>query len=148
MKKIEDEWTAIVCGSRFGPPPEAGWEWCHHALTTFDRERRFEHIIQGGAPGYDERAAGWAKSRRRIWTTVEADWNRYKRAAGPIRNAKQLALLLRLTEPDRRLVLAFPGHDGTENMVSLAKAANIPVWRCSLVGRDGFLWTEDRGPLT
>ena len=46
----------------------------------------------------------------------KADWDKFGRAAGPIRNAQ----MLREGKPD--LVVAFPGGRGTANMVAQAKA--------------------------
>ncbi len=41
-----------------------------------------------------------------------------------------------------RAVLAFPGGDGTADMVVKARTASVPVWRCSLVGTSGWRWTR------
>jgi len=50
-----------------------------------------------------------------------ADWGKYSKSAGYIRNKQMLAE----GKPD--LVVAFPGGKGTANMVKLAKLANIPI---------------------
>jgi hypothetical protein len=138
----ENGFTAIVCGSRNGPYTEVERRWPHRSLDAFSRVRELDHIIQGGAGGFDSLAYDWAKSRKRMCTTVWADWHRHGRAAGPMRNEAQLAFLLRITEPHQRLVLAFPGGDGTEGMVGLAREARVPVWRCTLSKGEGFCWTE------
>ena len=44
-----------------------------------------------------------------------AQWTKYGKSAGPIRNAE----MLRFGKP--QLVVAFPGGDGTENMIGQAK---------------------------
>jgi hypothetical protein len=49
-----------------------------------------------------------------------ADWRRYGRAAGPIRNKEMLA-----HRP--QLAVAFPGGTGTADMVGKAKAAGLDV---------------------
>jgi YspA, cpYpsA-related SLOG family len=133
--------TVLVCGSRDGPLSEVERRWPHQALDAFDRQQSIGHVIQGGAGGFDSLAYDWAKSRKRMCTTVWADWHRHGRAAGPMRNEKQLAFLLRITQPHERVVLAFPGGDGTEGMVRLARESSVPVWRCSLGGLQGFHWT-------
>jgi hypothetical protein len=51
----------------------------------------------------------------------EANWNAQGKSAGPIRNTMMLAL----SHPD--LVLAFPGNDGTADMVRKAKKAKVKV---------------------
>lgn len=78
-------------------------------------------IIQGGAKGADFLAKVYAKFVGFSQVEYPADWNTYRKAAGMIRN-KQM-----LSEGKPNLVIAFPGGAGTANMVSLAKAANVPV---------------------
>jgi hypothetical protein len=53
--------------------------------------------------------------------TFDADWDKYGKKAGPIRNRK----MMREGKPD--LVIAFPGGSGTADMVSVARAAGVPV---------------------
>jgi precorrin-6x reductase len=53
-------------------------------------------------------------------TTVEADWNKYDRAAGPIRNAQMADM-----RPD--VVLAAPGKVGTANMIEAARTRGLNV---------------------
>jgi len=79
-------------------------------------------LIEGGATGADALAREWRKCRCE-GTTVRADWKRHGRAAGPIRNKRMLDDY----SPD--LVIAFPGGRGTENMISQAEAAGVPVHR-------------------
>lgn len=78
-------------------------------------------IIQGGARGADRAADEWAIIN---WVPLETylpDWDKYRKAAGPIRN-KQM-----LDEGKPDVVIAFPGGRGTANMVSLAKKAGVEV---------------------
>lgn len=91
-------------------------------------------IIEGAAPGADRLAYHWAMSRGFAVTEYPANWNTLGPRAGPIRNARMLAE----GKPD--FVLAFPGGRGTEDMVSKAKAAGVPVLR---VRRDGTVELED-----
>jgi hypothetical protein len=96
-----------------------------------DRKRVFDEldklrpdrIIHGGCPtGADTLADEYADHRAGIFVTVyRADWKKYGRAAGPIRNA-QMA-----TEGKPDMVLAFPGGAGTRNMVTIAKSLGIPT---------------------
>lgn len=140
------DWTAIVCGGRGGPPRGVGSDWVFRALDAVDRERRLGHIIQGGQTGIDTLAHYWARDRCRPSTTIWADWDALERMAGPKRNAEMGAFLLRVAPAGLRACLAFPGRDGTESMVSIARAARVPVWRCELVGRSGFAWTQMLAP--
>ena len=78
------------------------------------------HIIAGGASGVDTVAIDWAIVNWVHFTEVRADWTKYKKAAGYIRNAEMLKL-----NPD--LVIAFPGGKGTANMIGLAEIAGVKV---------------------
>ena len=78
-------------------------------------------IMHGGARGADTLADGWAVTN---WVPVEeyrADWDKYGKGAGFIRNKQ----MLEQGKPD--LVIAFPGGRGTNNMIELAREANIAV---------------------
>jgi hypothetical protein len=87
------------------------------------------HLREGGAKGADGDAGRWALWRGVPSRTYPADWDRYGRAAGPIRNGEMLCDLL---EDQRQLrvpiaVVAFPGGDGTRNCTEQAKALGIMV---------------------
>ncbi|HEX9994421.1 MAG TPA: DUF2493 domain-containing protein [Acidimicrobiales bacterium] len=83
-------------------------------------------VIEGGARGADALAARWAFHRSGVdHERYPADWDRYGKRAGPIRNQRML------TEGEPDVVLAF--HDdleaskGTAHMVRIARAAGVPV---------------------
>lgn len=80
-------------------------------------------IIQGGAIGADFMAKMWAQEHNCPWkeTEFKANWIKYKKRAGPIRNQQ----MLDEGEPD--LVVAFPGGKGTADMVSRARKAGIKI---------------------
>lgn len=78
-------------------------------------------IIAGKARGADTMAAEWAVVN---WTGLEeypADWNKYGKAAGYIRN-KQM-----LDEGKPDVVIAFPGGAGTKMMCKIAREAGVEV---------------------
>ena len=78
-------------------------------------------IIHGGAKGADS-IAGLVADELGIETVVyPADWEKYSKSAGIIRN-KEMA---DKGKPD--FVLAFPGGAGTHHMVSYAKSKGIHV---------------------
>lgn len=107
----------LVCGGR---------TYCNKAF--FDKAMdevqiggRISLIIQGGAKGADYLAHLYACKRGIKEEVYNADWYRYKKAAGPIRNKR----MLEEGKPD--LVVAFPGGDGTAHMVAIARKAGIKV---------------------
>jgi len=81
-------------------------------------------IIEGGARGADAAALDFAVVNFTQHRQFKANWTKYRKAAGAIRNQK----MIDEGKPD--LVIAFPGNNGTADMVAKAKAANIPVIEC------------------
>lgn len=78
------------------------------------------HVIEGGALGADRFARRWAAQNNVTVSTFEADWSLGRRA-GPIRNQRMLE------EGRPMLVVAFPGGNGTADMVRRARANRVPV---------------------
>jgi hypothetical protein len=78
-------------------------------------------VIQGGASGADKLALEWAKANKKSFVTYEADWTKYGKRAGPIRNR-----LMLIEHPDA-VVIAFPGGAGTANCVRTAVSQNMIV---------------------
>lgn len=91
--------------------------------VAIDAVKMFEPtiIIQGDAKGGDEIGVFTAETLRIPCLNFPADWDKYGKAAGYIRN-KQM-----LDEGKPDLVVAFPGGKGTTNMVKLAGCAGIKV---------------------
>ena len=71
-------------------------------------------VIQGGASGADLLAKKWADANVKDLSTVEAQWAKYGKSAGPRRNREMLDL-----HPGA-LVLAFPGGIGTSDCIKAA----------------------------
>jgi predicted polyphosphate/ATP-dependent NAD kinase len=105
----------LVCGGRTYNDRKA----VYAALDHLNPQPKA--VIHGGANGADRIADDWADDRGITTIAYHADWTKHGKAAGPIRNA----LMLAESKPD--LVLAFPGGNGTADMVARAKAANVPV---------------------
>jgi UDP-N-acetylmuramoylalanine-D-glutamate ligase len=78
-------------------------------------------IISGGAKGADFMARIWAKYHEQEYVEYPADWKKHGKAAGAIRNQQ----MLDEGKPD--LVVAFPGGNGTKDMVSRVRKAGIEV---------------------
>lgn len=110
-------------------------------LDAIHAEKPITLLIEGCAAGADQLAGdhrypqlsvddpwgepGWAWVRHIPPAHYPADWNRYGRAAGPIRNRQMLVE----GQPD--LVVAFHNSlatsKGTRNMVEQARKAGVPV---------------------
>ena len=91
------------------------------ALDKISQENSIDLLIHGGATGADMLAGAWAKSKGLPVRIFEADWWTHGRAAGPMRNCR----MLEEGRPD--LVVAFPGGNGTTDMVSKAKKSGVRV---------------------
>lgn len=74
-------------------------------------------IIHGCANGADSLASRWAEYHRIPELRCPADWKKWGKAAGSIRNK----IMLDVGWPD--VVVAFPGGRGTADMVAQARRA-------------------------
>ena len=76
-------------------------------------------LIHGGARGADSMAGNWAQAMGIPVQVYPALWHLDGKAAGPIRNSRMLAD----SKPD--LVIAFPGGNGTADMVRKSRLAGV-----------------------
>ena len=109
----------LVCGDRY-------WNDWQYLYDTLDELKdKIDVIIEGEAPGADTMALRWAKDSGIPVERYPAQWDKYGKSAGPIRN-KQM-----LDEGKPDLVIAFHANisasRGTKNMISQAQAAGIQV---------------------
>ena len=91
------------------------------ALDEFDEECGITVLIQGDAKGADKLAAEWAKKHDIKVETYPADWRKFGKRAGWIRNNQMIA------EGKPEVVVAFSGGVGTQMMKHLAEAARLHV---------------------
>ena len=112
----------LVCGSRFYTDKYKVWK----VLDLVQAEENEPIIVIEGRctkGGADMFAGQWATKNLPIENHLQfpADWHKYKKSAGPIRNRQMLIE----GKPD--LVLAFGGRDGTgtNHMVAISKAAGL-----------------------
>ena len=78
-------------------------------------------LICGMARGADTLAYQYARANNIPTLEFPADWQRYGKRAGMVRNT------VMLTEGKPDLVIAFPGGRGTEMMCDIAKRAGVEV---------------------
>jgi hypothetical protein len=123
----------IVTGSREWPSRAAVWEALAGVLNENVEDGETITVVHGAARGADRFAAEWCHLPDEPGyhvTVVEephpADWARYGKAAGPMRNREMVDL-------GADLVLAFPlpgpreRSRGTWDCVEAAEAHGIPV---------------------
>lgn len=104
---------ALVCGGRDYNDQRSMFE----VLDALYEEGRFNAIVQGGARGADALAKSWAEMNEVHCETVDAEWERFGRSAGPIRNVRMLH------EFDPVIIVASPGGAGTAHMCREARKA-------------------------
>lgn len=107
----------LVCGGR----DYTNYSEIEYQLGGIHAEHGIDVIIEGGASGADTLGRYWAQSENIKCVTYPANWKKYRKSAGPIRNQRMLVE----GKPD--LVVAFPGGRGTADMTRRAEAAGIPV---------------------
>ena len=93
-----------------------------HLMNTIDPIE----IISGHANGADKLGERFAKAYGYPLVVFPAEWDKYGKAAGPIRN-EQMAKYA--AEADRGILIAFPIDEsrGTRNMIKLAKQYGLEV---------------------
>lgn len=109
----------LVCGGR----DYSDREHTQNTLTELHARRGpITTVIHGAARGADTEGMLWAIATQGVGSVAfPADWNRYGKAAGAMRNERML------TEGKPDLVVAFPGGVGTADMVRRAKKAGVEV---------------------
>lgn len=107
----------LVCGGRDFSDTIGAYE----KLDRLYKKYHFDVLIEGDARGADRIAGYWARKNRIDNLKFRANWNKYGNAAGPIRNQQ----MLDEGRPD--LVVAFPGGDGTADMIRRARKAGVEV---------------------
>ena len=110
--------TVLVCGGR----DYDNWLQMELTLDSFDTEERpITLLINGAARGADKMSSNWALRNGTTHREYPADWTKYGKAAGAIRNQQML------DSEDIDLVVAFPGGRGTADMVRRARKKGIEV---------------------
>lgn len=111
----------LVCGSR---------DWTDQAfidqtLDAYHAEHPVTVVIEGEAAGADVMARSWGLRRGVTVRRFPADWARYGKAAGPIRNQQ----MLDEGRPDAAIAFTYnlATSRGTRDMVDRARSAGLPV---------------------
>ncbi|MDE2426268.1 MAG: DUF2493 domain-containing protein [Elusimicrobia bacterium] len=123
----------LVCGGRDFNDKEAVWSALDSVVVDFGV---VDVLIEGEASGADHLGRLWAEHRGITVIPCPADWSNiavpgavvryrqgkpYNAAAGGMRNQRML------TDHAPDLVVAFPGGNGTADMVEKARRAGVEV---------------------
>jgi hypothetical protein len=107
----------LVCGGRNFQDDKL----LRRTLDFVHRAMPITKLIHGGARGADTLAGRWAWAKGIPVEVFVADWDRYGKKAGSIRNGE----MLEVGKP--HAVIAFEGGRGTEDMCSKADVAGVHV---------------------
>ncbi len=88
-------------------------------LKNFNNQKPI--IVSGGAKGVDSLAERFADENELKKKIYKADWSKYGRAAGPVRNQQIVE------NSDAMIAFATRDSNGTKNSVKLAVKKGIPV---------------------
>ena len=118
-----NEFLVIICGSRSFTDYERLAKMCDYYLSRRIQEGQKVIIISGGADGADKLGERYATERGLDYRVFPADWDRYGKRAGMIRNAKMAEIA--------NACIAFPSdyseNRGTNNMIKVARRNNLLV---------------------
>lgn len=85
------------------------------------------HVVSGGATGADSLAEVFAKNTNSKFTKIPADWNKYGKRAGYIRNREMHKFI---SQYEHRLCIAFWDgiSKGTAHNFDLANEFDTPIF--------------------
>ena len=109
------------------------YAWMERCLFSVVRAEELEAVVSGGARGADALAERFAASHGVPLVVVPADWKKFGRSAGPVRNAE----IVRLAD----IVVAFwdgrsPGTRDTRARARLA-GRRVIIFPCCPEEGDG-----------
>jgi hypothetical protein len=108
----------LITGSR----DWANWNLLNNTLNEYANEHDIV-IVHGDCPtGADAMAQRWASNQKVQVERYPANWKRYGRSAGPIRNQEMVDL-----GADICIAFPLPQSRGTIHCMNAARKAGIPV---------------------
>ncbi len=107
----------IVAGDRH----YTNYKYVKHILDTSPFRREMAEIVSGGATGVDSLGEKYAEENDLTITVFPARWDKYGRAAGPIRNEEMAQ------HADALVAFLKPGSKGTKNMIEVAAKYKLPT---------------------
>lgn len=141
----------IICGGR----TFSKYSLIYAALEADRPNIRF--VIQGGASGADSHGKNAAVILKLPHLQIDAEWQRFGRSAGNIRNERMLEEALKLVagRGDIVEVWAFrddlwapdpnTGGNGTLDMCARALASGVPArWYSRSLGWKPLIWKDER----
>lgn len=105
----------------------------HKAFAEFTaRIGIINQVVHGNARGADLTGAQVAIDLGIPTRAFPADWDKYGKGAGPIRNQQMI------DEGNIQAAIGFPGGRGTADMVSRLAKHGIPLWNAGAIPVDNY----------
>jgi hypothetical protein len=125
--KHEGQLTVLVCGGRDFSDHLVLFDILERYLDWCEERELLMIVVQGGAAGADAHARQWTynvvqhQGANVKLVTEPANWEKYGRGAGPIRNQKMIDVY------DVDICFCVEGKSGTDDMKRRCQTAGIPV---------------------
>jgi len=118
----------VVTGGRNHPPFKIFKEqlWLDRIREAMEPVYHVQELWHGAAKGADSNAEAWAFKRGLIVCQWPAEWGKYGKAAGRIRNRRMVREMQRVQ--DLCVLLSFPGGRGTAHMTNSCREAGLNVF--------------------
>jgi len=113
----------MVCGGskQFLGPDHMAW------LERLRQELPITALIPGGSRYIDSALTAWAHQVKVVVSPIPADWQR-GHAHGAVRSAVYLDLLTQYSAQGSLALIALPGGEGTQHVVTQARRLGLPVY--------------------
>jgi hypothetical protein len=87
-------------------------------------------VVSGGARGVDQLGERWAKDHNIPIKKFSAEWDKYGKKAGPMRNKL-------MAEYGEALIAIYDGGKGTKNMIENATKQGLQIYIYYIRGKNG-----------
>ena len=122
----ENIFALLVAGSRSVTDEKLVYTCLDRLLSNVKNKYDKVLIVEGGARGADEIAGRYARERGYLLKVMPADWNKYGKAAGYIRNKSMHELIAKYKH--RGCVLFWDGKSkGTQHNFELAETYKTAI---------------------
>lgn len=124
---MDEKTRILVCGGRHFADYELLKTIANQYLQKQNISQQDVEIVSGHCQGADRLGEKYASEHGCGLAIFPAKWDKYGRAAGPIRNKEMIHYI---AQAERALVIAFASEKsvGTKNTVALARKMNIQVF--------------------
>ena len=121
-----DKLRILVCGGRHFEDYDLLKTILEKVLNLKKLTPKDVEIVSGHCKGADLLGEKWAEETKASVKIFPADWVKYKKSAGPIRNKQMIDYINGF---ENKMVVAFvsPNSKGTKQTVRLAQKNSIPL---------------------